>query len=308
MILITKTSLAMNKQMFLFGGLLLLTSIVMRAQPVRHSGFFSAVQSVKLSTGVNLQYVEQGDALGVPVILLHGFTDSWHSWELVLPYLPASLHVYALSQRGHGDSDKPTGDYDPQDFAGDVAAFMDAMKIKTALIVGHSMGSVIAQKFAIDYPGKTTGLVLVGSFANFKDNEAIQGFQQVLDTLNDPIEEKFALEFQQSTLANPIPEAFLHTVVQESLKVPSRVWKTTAYALFKAGYVTTLAPYTKPALIIWGDKDLLSPRKDQELLVQTMRRSQLLVYTGAGHGVHWEEPARFAADLVRFAQQITPIQ
>lgn len=299
---------AMSKQLLFSIGLSLLTGTGLQAQPASDDMATPAVQSIKLSTGINLQYVEQGHPSGTPVILLHGFTDSWHSYELVLPHLPASLHVFALSQRGHGNAEKPLTGYDPKDFAADVAAFLEMKKIKAAVIVGHSMGSVIAQRFAIDHPSQTLGIVLIGAFADFNNNEAVQGFGQVLDTLNDPIDEKFAAEFQQSTLGNPIPPAFLQTMIQESLKVPARVWKSVAAALFKVNYVPLLQGYTRPALIVWGDKDLFSPRQDQDLLANTLRSSQLLVYAGIGHAVHWEAPAKFAADLVAFARQVNPLK
>ncbi|NII24917.1 alpha/beta hydrolase [Pseudoflavitalea sp. X16] len=293
----------MSKQVLSFIGLLL-TGAGLFAQPAQNDIATPAVQSIQLSTGVNLQYVEQGNPSGTPVIFLHGFTDSWHSYELVLPHLPATLHAFALSQRGHGDAEKPLAGYDPKDFAADVAAFLEAKKIKAALVVGHSMGSIVAQRFAIDHPSKTMGIVLIGTFADFNSNETIQGFGQVLDTLNDPIEEKFAAEFQQSTLGNPIPPAFLQTMIQESLKVPARVWKSVADPLFKVNYVPLLKAYTKPVLIVWGDKDLFSPRQDQDVLANALSRSQLVVYTGIGHAVHWEAPARFTADLVIFARQL----
>lgn len=293
----------MSKQVLSFIGLLL-TGAGLFAQPAQNDIAAPAVQSIQLSTGVNLQYVEQGNPSGTPVIFLHGFTDSWHSYELVLPHLPATVHAFALSQRGHGDAEKPLAGYDPKDFAADVAAFLEAKKIKAALVVGHSMGSIVAQRFAIDHPSKTLGVVLIGTFADFNSNETIQGFGQVLDTLNDPIEEKFAAEFQQSTLGNPIPPAFLQTMIQESLKVPARVWKSVADALFKVNYIPLLKAYTKPVLIVWGDKDLFSPRQDQDVLAKTLSRSRLLVYTGIGHAVHWEAPARFSADLVIFARQL----
>ena len=64
----------------------------------------SVVHSVELPTGVTLQYVEQGDPAGIPVLLLHGATDSWRSFEPVLPHLPSSIRAFALTQRGHGDA------------------------------------------------------------------------------------------------------------------------------------------------------------------------------------------------------------
>ena len=65
-------------------------------------------KTIVLPTGVTLPYVEQGDPDGVPVILLHGVTDSWRSFEPVLPHLPPSIRAFALTQRGHGDADRPS--------------------------------------------------------------------------------------------------------------------------------------------------------------------------------------------------------
>src|SRR5688500_17624428 len=91
---------------------------------------------IHLATGVELHYVEQGDPAGSPLILLHGGTDSWHSWELILPRISRAYHAYALDQRGHGESGKPDSGYAVADFARDVVAFMDALGIARAAVVG----------------------------------------------------------------------------------------------------------------------------------------------------------------------------
>src|SRR5262245_43795806 len=104
-------------------------------------------KSIELPNGVKLSYVEQGDPSGVLLLLLHGYTDSWHSFESVLPHLPESIHVFALSQRGHGDADRPVAGYHFQDFAADLAAFIDILELRPAVIAGHSMSSSIAQRF-----------------------------------------------------------------------------------------------------------------------------------------------------------------
>ena len=134
------------------------------------------IKPVELFNRVTLQYVEQGDPSGVPEVLLHGVTDSWRSFEPVLPHLPESIHAFALTQRGHGDADRPASGFRPRDFAADLAAFMDALDHGQAVIVGHSMGSYAAQRFAMDHPGRTLGLVLVGSFTNWRDNPAVAEF------------------------------------------------------------------------------------------------------------------------------------
>lgn len=79
-----------------------------------------------LPGGVVLDAVLRGDPAGTPLVFLHGVTDSWRSFEPVLPHLPDSIRTVAVSQRGHGDSGRPAGGYDPSDFAADVAAYVMA--------------------------------------------------------------------------------------------------------------------------------------------------------------------------------------
>lgn len=101
---------------------------------------------VRLRTGVRLHYAEQGDPRGEPLILLHGLGDSWYSFSGILPKLPTSLRVFAIDQRGHGDSDRPASGYTLADLSDDAVAFMDAMGIPRATVIGHSMGSFVAQR------------------------------------------------------------------------------------------------------------------------------------------------------------------
>src|SRR5687767_2064091 len=116
------------------------------------------IRSVRLRNGVVLQYVERGDVSGLPVVFLHGATDSWLSFEHVLPLLPFSMRAIAVSQRGHGESSRPESGYRFVDMADDLDQFLDALAIPAAVVVGHSMGSYVAQRFAIDHPERTLGL------------------------------------------------------------------------------------------------------------------------------------------------------
>jgi non-heme chloroperoxidase len=131
------------------------------------------IKCIELSNRMKLPYVEQGDLSGIPMFLLHGVTDSWHSFERVLPHLPMSIHAFALTHRGHGDAGRPAAGYRTRDFAADVAAFVNAVGLGPTVVVGHSMGSTNAQRFAIDYPERTLGLVLAGAFATYRSNPAV---------------------------------------------------------------------------------------------------------------------------------------
>lgn len=75
------------------------------------------IKKIELPGGIQLEYAEQGNAAGTPVIFLHGYTDSWHSFETVLSYLPDNIHAFVPSQRGHGNSLKLGINYHPKDFA-----------------------------------------------------------------------------------------------------------------------------------------------------------------------------------------------
>lgn len=264
-----------------------------------------ALNRIELANGVGLPYVERGSPSGVPVLLLHGITDSWRSFERVLPYLPDSIRAFAISQRGHGDADRPAEGYRPEDFAADIAALMHALDLGPAIVAGHSMGASIAQRFAIDHPGRTLGLVLAGSLATWRAHpDFVQLWDCVVSTLTDPIDPRFVREFQESTLAQPVPPAFLETVVRESLKLPARVWKAVLReALLEPDFSGELARIRAPTLILWGDRDALT-RSGQEALAAAIPGSRRMVYAGAGHGLHWEEPRRFAADLAAFAANL----
>jgi pimeloyl-ACP methyl ester carboxylesterase len=261
------------------------------------------VKSIDLAGRVRLPYAEQGDPAGLPVILLHGVTDSWRSFEPVLPHLPASIRALALTQRGHGDAERPATGYRTRDFSEDVAAFAEALGLGPAVVVGHSMGATNAQRFAIDHPGRTRGLVLAASFAAYRGNPAVEEFWETgVSGLEDPIAPRFVREFQESTLAQPVPPVFLDTVVRESMKVPARVWRAVFEGFREDDVAGALGRIRVPALIVWGARDALCSRRDQEALQAAIVGSRLVVYEDAGHAVHWEEPERFARDLVAFAR------
>jgi pimeloyl-ACP methyl ester carboxylesterase len=183
-----------------------------------------------------------------------------------------------------------------------VAAFLDALGIEAAVLVGHSMGASVAQRFAIDFPERTLALVIVGAFAGFSANPAIIEFAEAVSALSDPIDPDFVREFQESTLAQPVPPAFLRMVVEESLKVPARVWRLAAQGFIEAEFPEELSKIEAPTLIVWGDQDAFVPRDDQDRLAAAIGDSRLSVYRGAGHATQWEEPARFAAEVAAFVE------
>lgn len=266
-------------------------------------------KSVALPGQVTLPYVEQGDPRGVPVTLLHGFLDSWRSFELVLPLLPQSLHTFALTQRGHGDASRPAAGYAIPDFAADLAAFLDVMRLPRAVIVGHSMGSAVAQRFAIDHPERTLGLVLIGASPTMEGSAATREFwDTTVSKLTDPVDPGLVRGMTEAMVTKPVPRSFLDAAVGESLKVPAFVWKSAFESRWRreGDFSNELGRISAPTLIVWGDQDARYPREEEEALASAILGSRLVVYEGAGHLLHWEEPVRFASDLAEFVEGLPP--
>ena len=260
-----------------------------------------------LSTGVRLHYAEQGNPTGEAIVFLHGYSDSWFSFSRVLPLLSPEYHVFALTQRGHGDSDKPECCYAPDDFAADVDAFMEKVSIEEATVVGVSTGALFAQRAALSYPRRLSRLVLIG--AQTPANEDVVGLVEEVRALEDPVPAEFVRGFQESTVQQPVPQEFLDTVVSESLKLPARVWRDyleQAVLSIDRGYVVELREIEAPTLILWGERDPLFPREEQERLAEAIPGASLKVYPDTGHAVHWDRPEWVARDLEEFMKDTRP--
>ena len=259
-----------------------------------------ASAKVTLETHVRLAYVDVGPRSSDVLVLLPGLGDSWRSYELVLPHLPSTFRTIAVSQRGHGDSDKPEKGYTIRDLAADLNALLDALGIQRAVIAGHSSASIVARKFAVDHPEKIAGLVLESSFVKLGEVAAQFGAQ--VASLEDPISQEFARDFATATVGRPVPKAFLDSMIEESLRAPARVWRETFASLLAYDDSAEVAKLDVKTLVMWGDKDAIIDRAATDALARSIRDSRLVVYEGVGHTPHWEDPPRFAHDIAAFVE------
>jgi len=263
------------------------------------------VQWARLDTGPELPYVVQGDATGTPVVLLHGYAESWRSFELVLRQLPRELRAFAVSQRGHGGPRTHAGDYSLRAMADDVPAFMDALGLDAAVVAGASMGGYVAQRLAADHPERVAGLVLIGSPRTLQAIPAVAAFAERLDGQPDPVDRGFVREFVASTLgARPLPAAFLEAMRNDAQAVPKHVWQLTLDALTEAAPPTDAASIATPAMVLWGERDEYVSRDDAERLAGAIVGSTLVVYEGCGHALAWEQPGRVATDIAGFVERL----
>lgn len=255
---------------------------------------------VSLATHVSLAYVDVGPRSSDVLVLLPGLSDSWRSYELVLAHLPSTFRTIAVSQRGHGDSDKPEKGYTVRDFAADLNALLDALAIRRAVIAGHSSASIVARRVALDHPEKIAGLVLEGSFVKLGEAAAQVGAR--LASLEDPIPRELARDFASATFGRPVSTEFVDAMIEESLKAPARVWRETFASLLDYDDAAEVAELDVTTLVVWGDRDAIIDRAATDALAGSIRDSTLVVYEGIGHTPHWEDPARFAHDIAAFVE------
>jgi pimeloyl-ACP methyl ester carboxylesterase len=123
------------------------------------AGFADTFTSRYIQTvDVRLHAVIGGD--GPPLLLVHGWPETWYAWRLVMPRLVRDFQVIAVDQRGIGLSDKPAGGYDTGTLAGDLVNLMDALGHKRFAVVGHDTGFAISYALAADYPDRVDRVAL----------------------------------------------------------------------------------------------------------------------------------------------------
>jgi len=258
--------------------------------------------TLQLADGTRINYARSGDSDGAPLVFLHGWPDSWRSFQPVMEALPESIGATSISLPGFGGSDAIGSPARPSDLARAVIAFCDALGITHAVFVGHSLGTLVSQRLAERRPDLVDGLVLIGAMAEVPA-ELVEELRSIVSGFTDPLDDTFVREFQASTLAAPVPEEFFVTLVAESLRLPATIWRSTVAGM-RADRRSGPVGVTAPTLLIWGDKDALASEDQQQRLLAALPAARLEVYREAGHSPNWEQPRRVAADIVEFMREI----
>jgi non-heme chloroperoxidase len=166
----------------------------------------------------------------------------------------------AMTLRGHGDAPKPDGGYDAGTMAEDVVGVLDDAGVQRAVVVGHSMGTIIGTRLAIDHPERVAGLVLAGGRATFHGPD-LREFFAFLDGMEDPVDPAGTLS---------------------------------------ADHTADLGLVEAPTLLCTGDTDPYVSLEDQRVLLDGIPDARLWTIPGGGHAMHWEDPAGFARGLLAF--------
>jgi pimeloyl-ACP methyl ester carboxylesterase len=255
-------------------------------------------ENVGLESQVRLHFAHGGsDGRKSPVLFLHGYVDSWCSFEAVLEYLYLAARIVVPDFRGHGDSDKPACCYGMEDYALDLLLLMDALGLDKVDLVGHSMGSFVAQLLAARYPDRVGRLVLISSAPCIADKAALLEIKPSVDSLKDPIPKSFAAQFQATS--NPVSAPFMDRIISQTMKVPAHVWRCALSGLLQFDHGALLGRISAKTLLLWGNQDPLVTRPDQEVLLSQIAGSKLKEFD-TGHCPHWEKPQEIARVLNEF--------
>jgi pimeloyl-ACP methyl ester carboxylesterase len=268
--------------------------------------FDALKKTVALPNGERLAYVPMGDPAGASVLLIHGYTDSARDWVPLIPYLSPGFHLLVVDLRGHGRSDKPECCYTRFDFAYDIKLLLDALGVARADIVGHSLGSVIAQSFAELWPERTRRVILISSTGGpppgAPPRKPAYDYDAQIRRLREPIDpdSRFMIEWWSSP--TPVDEDFIRRERRDAAAIPLRVWLAVldqaVEPMFAPGELQrTLPRLTAPTLLIWGSKDPIMEEDVRQTLRAALPHAQVKVFQGLGHNPFWEDP-RACAEVI----------
>jgi pimeloyl-ACP methyl ester carboxylesterase len=273
--------------------------------PIDLDAFDRMKQSVALPDGETLAYLSMGNPAGTPVVLIHGYTDNARDWVPLIPYLSPRLRLIVVDLRGHGRSSKPDCCYTRLDFAYDIKLLLDALHIERADIVGHSLGSIVAQTFAEFWPERTRRVVLISSSGGARPgappHQPKFDYAAAIRALKEPIdpESQFMIEWWSSP--TPVGADFLRRQRRDAAAIPLRVWIAVLdEGLSDSDLQRTLPRLKAPTLLIWGSDDPLMEEEVRQTLREALPQAEVKIFPGLGHNPFWEQPAQCAAVINRF--------
>jgi pimeloyl-ACP methyl ester carboxylesterase len=268
--------------------------------------FDSAKKTVALPNGETLAYVSMGDPAGAPVLLIHGYTDNARDWVPLVPYLSPHFHLLLVDLRGHGRSAKPECCYTRFDFAYDLKLLLDALGITRADLVGHSLGSIVAQTFAELWPERTGRVVLISSTAGPRPGAPPRkpsfDYATQIRQLKEPLAPDSPFMMAWWSSPTPVDADFMRRQRQDSAAIPLRVW----LAVLDQGIdpmldgrdlQKSLPRLTAPTLLVWGSQDEIMDEDARVTLREGLPQAQVKIFDGLGHNPFWENP-QACAELI----------
>jgi pimeloyl-ACP methyl ester carboxylesterase len=283
--------------------------------------------------GTRIHWADVEGPDGPPFLLLHGWGGSVLKWTAAMPHLARYRRTIALDLPGFGRSDGARGSHSPGWFAGAARAFMDEIGVERAIVVGNSLGGLIAIAMAATWPERCEGVVLAAPALpsegdaprpppSFLASLLVPAVPVLGDLVVDlymrrPVEQLVA-ESLRRNFADPsrVPPEMVRALEDEMRERSRRpdhrratvlagrrmLWELTGR---REMLWRTMRGLRTPVLFLWGDKDQLMPVNIGYRAVERIPGAQLVVLDGCGHQPQVEHPDRFAAAVIAFARALT---
>ncbi|MEM7660847.1 MAG: alpha/beta hydrolase [Pseudomonadota bacterium] len=264
---------------------------------------------------MKLHYRDEGNTDGPTLVLVHGFSASLHTWEPWVDLLGEKYRIVSLDLPGHGLTRTP--DLEKMHighFANVVEELTRELGLETFTLVGNSMGGATAWQYALEYPERLDGLVLVAA-SGWRQNSDDRKPPLVFRLLANPVARSILRDLDTTRLAR---DGMENSFVDQSFVTDDMVNRYVALSRApghrdaiielssgRNGRIEAtderLAPLANiPTLILQGDSDNLVPAGNAELFHGAIDGSELKIYTDVGHLPQEEIAAQSAADLVNF--------
>ncbi len=269
---------------------------------------------------LSTHYLVAGE--GPPLVLLHGVGDSADTWRHVIPALARTHRVYAPSFPGSGRSAKPSIDYSPALLSVFLQRFLDTLAIERPVIVGNSMGGLVAARFALSAPTGVTGLCLVDSAGLGRQLTLamrvmnLPGMGKLVTSWNKtPIgASQWALQMAGLLFKRPtrVPPEWL-AGIQEMAQTDGYLEATVALIrsasnlrgqLKRELVLDELPRLTVPIQIIWGEGDRVVRARQAQRAVERLRQGQVAIIPDCGHLPQVECPDQFVDILSQFLAHV----
>lgn len=234
-----------------------------------------------------------------PLVLIHGAGGMHLYWPIDIRRLPGYC-VYALDLPGHGKSSICDGQQTIGEYASFVIQWMKAVRLRRAVVVGHSMGSAIALALAIHHPESVVGLVLIGGGARLRVNPELFKYTADPATFHQAVEMLVTYSFGDKSPAHLVDLAF------------KRIQSTRQSVLYgdlqacdRFDVMRRLDMVHQPTLVICGNEDHMTPLRYSQYLSNSIPNARLNVIPDAGHMAMLEQPHLVADSILSFLKEVS---
>jgi pimeloyl-ACP methyl ester carboxylesterase len=256
---------------------------------------------------INIYYESHGD--GEALLLIMGYGAYSAMWGLQIPALSQEYRVISFDNRGTGQSDKPDKPYTIKMMADDAKGLLDAIGIDSAHVCGVSMGGMIAQELAINYPDRVKSLILGCTFCG--GAKAVPPAPEVQALLagigKSPVEEQvremMPLLWTQEFIDKNPGAVEIYVAIAAKYPTPPHGFVCQAHAVATHDTYERLPRITVPTLVITGDADRIIPAENSKILASRISNAEMVVLKNACHGFFGELAAETNGIILDFLRR-----